>query len=388
MKITVEQPLLKNVLSKLVKSSPAKTTAPQLKFVFISVQPVVDSIGDMTLRTTDFVSQLQMSIPVEIDESDTIETCVNVRDFYNAVSGMESSKPIILIQKDNKLRIKSGRRNIGLPMMSVDNFPPALSIDGDEVLLPCNVFANCATSVFGYSQKDNDKGVTVLRGVNVSIKENNIVMIARNETGAAYISALMDDTKQNLSITIFEEKLKLAISVFDVFDTLSLIVSNDQKHIAIHASDEDGGVRATIVIVALVGEYPDIVPVIKQMITTENITKVVVNRDSLINVLSAASFIEDEYCKILPRSNVMSFDIDSSGEETFSDELDAVIENSDGVVICNRSAMLEAVRNIQSDTRMYFTNSGDVNIPMLFLMPDKEQDGIEYIQCLAKYVNQ
>jgi len=346
----------------------------------------ITSPNRIMLSATNLVSQFQASIPVET-ELESLSLAVNAKKFYHVVSGMSPEQPITLMLKDGKLRVKSGRRNVGLPTISdISTFPRIPTIETSPVSIDYITFSHAIKSVLGFAQSQDDKEQSILRGINVQVSEVSIKMMATNKHNTGYIS-LPINADQEFSITVFESALNLIFSTFDIFDTLSIRVDEDKRHILFSASDDQDGIEMFAIITALISEdgYPNLIPVIKGL-QSRDMTEVVVNNDKLAKTLSAASFIEEERISFLPYTDTLSVSMQgNSNQETFEDEIEAVVKAKSGAVICNRNDMLKATKRIQGDIKLRFTDTSNEEVPVIFITPVEEQEGDEYIQCLSKY---
>ncbi len=204
---SVEREKLLEAVSKLQRVVGAKTSMPVLEGILISAEQ-----GKITLISYNLEMGMKKEIYAKCDEAGDI--VINARllaDILRRMNGLQ-----VEISADDKLNcnIKCGEATFDIMGMAATDFPEMPSVaEGNKISLKGEILADMVKgTIFAAAQNEGAK--PILTGINISLFENNLRLVAIDGYRLAIRNEKVD-INNNIDFTISSKALGESVKLID-----------------------------------------------------------------------------------------------------------------------------------------------------------------------------
>ncbi|MDE8733181.1 DNA polymerase III subunit beta [Eubacteriales bacterium DFI.9.88] len=301
MKFTCSQQSLSKALNTVSKAVTSRTTIPILKGILLKAS----SDGTLTLSASDLDLSIEKKIDVNVEEEGSIVVLSKL--FSDIIRKLPNEDILIEEKENNNVLIKTASSEFTIVGLAADEFPNISELEGQPETLSFDkeIFKDMVRKTSFAASIDESKGIIV--GVLLEIEPDTVNMVALDGFRMAVAREPMksaESTKIVVAAKILNEINKIVSEAEDEGD-IQIMLSNKKAVILVETTK--------IVIRLLEGEfikYKDIIP-------TQNQTKVEVGRAVLLESIERASLLAKEgknnLIKLTIKNNLLT--ITSRSEE-------------------------------------------------------------------------
>ena len=180
MKFSINKTELQNALAVVMKGTSTRSTLPILSGIYIETQE-----DSLLLQATDLELSIQYHTSALIEEPG--KTVLPGKLFSDIVKNMPDAAIHIDVQDDAAV-ITCDTSSFSIKTLSADDFPGFPHVDIEqEISVPFDTFAAMVKRVARIVSKDESRGV--LQGVLITLKENQLRMVATDSYRVAVTDA-------------------------------------------------------------------------------------------------------------------------------------------------------------------------------------------------------
>lgn len=301
MKFTCSQQSLSKALNTVSKAVTSRTTIPILKGILLKAS----SDGTLTLSASDLDLSIEKKIDVNVEEEGSIVVLSKL--FSDIIRKLPNENVLIEEKENNNVLIKTASSEFTIVGLAADEFPNISELEGKSETLSFDkeIFKDMVRKTSFAASIDESKGIIV--GVLLEIEPDTVNMVALDGFRMAVAREPMksaESTKIVVAAKILNEINKIVSETEDECD-IQIMLSDKKAVILVE--------NTKIVIRLLEGEfikYKDIIP-------TQNQTKVEIGRAVLLESIERASLLAKEgknnLIKLTIKNNLLT--ITSRSEE-------------------------------------------------------------------------
>ena len=277
MKFSCNQQILSKALNTVSKAVTSRTTIPILKGILLEV----NSENTLTLSASDLDLSIEKRIEVSSEEEGSV--VVSARLFSDIIRKLPNEEILIEEQENNTIVIKCLASEFTIVGQPADEFPNIGEINEEKKLsLEKDILKEMIKKTSFAASIGESKGIIV--GVLIEMEEESLNMVALD----GFRMAITREEMKN------EEKKKIIIAARILNEINKIISENEDSKEIYFILDEKKAVflldGTKIVLRLLEGDfikYNDILP-------KEYKSKVIVNRNELLNSIERASLLAKE----------------------------------------------------------------------------------------------
>lgn len=345
MKFSCSQHTLTKALNIVSKAVTARTTIPVLKGILLKT----DDNGVLTMAASDLDLSIERKIKVE--DCEPGETVVLSKLFGDIIRKLPD-ETIVIEENDGKVNIRCSNSEFNIIGLESDEFPNIDPKDEyvEELVFNKEILKDMIGKTAFSASIDENKGA--MTGVLIEMEETVLSMVAIDGFRMAIArEAMKNKKKENIVIPakiLSEVSRIITESDFSGEDVTMLLTGK----MAVFNME-----NTKIVIRLLEGEFMNY----RRIIPVDNPTKVVLNKNDLLESVERASLLAK-----VGKNNLVRLDIRDGGIEITSkseegnvkEEVIASKEGNDLVIGFNSKYLIEALKVIDDESiTMYFNTN-------------------------------
>lgn len=336
MNINIQKETLEKPLSQIIGVVEKRQTLPILGNVYLSLNN-----STLTLVGSDLETEITTRV-VNVDGSNG-KTTVSARKLYDICRSLPNESQIsLVVEQDNKMIVRAGKSRFTLQTLGADNYPRLEETHWKHEFTLSQKDLNSLFTRTSFSMAQQDVRY-FLNGLLLEIHDNHILSVATDGHRLAKTQIHVDPLGVDLVQSIIPRKAVIEIGKFlDAGSDEAVNVKLNASHISIQSGN-------FIFISKLIdGRFPDYEKVIPA-----NLDKhIIINRESLINILSRAAILSNEKFRgvsLSVENNILQVRSHNPDQEHAKDEME-VMYSGDAIEIgFNVNYLLEALKACDSE---------------------------------------
>lgn len=291
MKVTVLAENLRKGLGIAVKAVSTRSQLPVLSGVLLKAEK-----GNLVIMATDLEISFRVTLGAKVSKEG--EMVVPARLFLDLISGLPIG-PVELVEEKQVLRIESGGVKAEIVGQGADEFPSLPRVKKLELSLPASSLRKCVDRVTVSAAKDDTR--PVLSGVLWSFEEKGVKLIATDgyRLGMDEIKEVSGEVKKKKKLILPARALQELARVVDEEGVKKVEVGFDEDNQQVMFKVEDVEMVSRLI----AGNFP----AYEQIMPGEYRTRVIVEREELLEAVKRASLFARE------GSNIVKFKVEKDG---------------------------------------------------------------------------
>ncbi|MCP5245657.1 MAG: DNA polymerase III subunit beta [Burkholderiales bacterium] len=323
----------------------------------------------ISFLTSDMEMQITATSKIENNEGQDFSLTVSAKKFLDIVRAIDSNAEVLLVKKDEKLQVKSGKSLFNLQSLPSDDYP-VLSEENEiasVITLQQNIFKNLLNNAqFAIAEQDIRY---FLNGVLLSIENGELKTVGTDTHRLALALTEIQSSDINQEVILPRKT---------VFELIKLL-KDDEEPVKIEIFPKQ--VRFTfsdIILISKVidGKYPNY----NRVIPTQNDKYFDLDRASFLQILQRVSILSNP--NVLLRGVRLTIDKEklsifckNNEQEEASDEIAIQYDNEPIDYSLNITYLVDLLNNVTVDTfRFAFANASS---SVLITVPDR--DDFKYV---------
>ena len=335
MKFNCNQQALSKALNTVSKAVSSKTTLPVLKGILLEAT----AEGKLILTASDLEISIKKEIEANVEEPGTVVVVSKL--FSDIIRKLPNDSVYFEKYEDNSIIIKTSFSEFKVVCLPVEEFPKIGEREANmkKISFDKELFKQMVSKTFFAASIEEAKGI--LTGILTELSENNITMVSLDGFRLALI-------KENLRN---EENIKFIILAKVMNEISKIVTDEDESEIIIYLGEKKAVFETgttEVVLRLMEGEYINY----KEIIPRDNTTKVIVNRELLLDSIERASLLAKEgknnLIKISLKNDLLT--ITSSSEEgNVREELIIEKEGNDLDIGFNSKYIIDVLKAIDDE---------------------------------------
>lgn len=337
MKFSINKTELQNALAVVMKGTSTRSTLPILSGIYIETQE-----DSLLLQATDLELSIQYHTSALIEEPG--KTVLPGKLFSDIVKNMPDAAIHIDIQDDAAV-ITCDTSSFSIKTLSADDFPGFPHVDIEqEISVPFDTFAAMVKRVARIVSKDESRGV--LQGVLITLKENQLRMVATD----SYRVAVTDAETTQSEVSEFQAVI---LGSF-LQEIASLPRSENPISIALSENQIVMKYQDTVFINRRIeGNYPNY----QQLLPTSYETRVEIPTDTLLAAVKRISLLSPNNSRVKFDINVDSqtLQLSTTAQDVGSAQeiLPATIMGEDNIIGFNYTYIVDGLSSIVTNNVIF-----------------------------------
>lgn len=333
---------LKQAVTLADRMTGKNLTLPTLHALLLSA-----SGNSVKIRATNLQVGIEIEVPATISEEGTVLVKGDI--LSNVCNHISSSDDVTLSLDHDNLTISSSHSTTVIKSLSPEEFPTIPVVEGESFEIPTSILEEGIRSVYFSAATTEIK--PEIASIFIYTEENNLVFVATDSFRLA---------EKKIKIKGDIEVSKLLIPYKNISDILRVLDSAPDRVRIAYTRNQLSISGNTIYLTSRLidGAFPDY----QRILPKEELTKVVLMKQELLNNLRLSTIFADKFFQVLfladPAQKKVTITSKNSDVGSTISHIDAVIEGESIEVAFNLKYFLDVFQSLTGDSvHMSFTTA-------------------------------